>query len=197
VATFAKPALAAGCLARLAQPVLRLDDCVLRPWQRADVDAVVAAYSDPAIQLWHDRSMTEAQAREWIAGWSGRWTAETGAGWAIAGAPAGPSDVLGQINLRRLDFFDAIGEVSYWVLPAARGRRLAPRALRALSAWAFGQLGLHRIELDHSTQNPASCRVAQRAGYRAEGIRRSAAQHADGWHDMHQHARLATDPEPR
>jgi RimJ/RimL family protein N-acetyltransferase len=190
LARFTTPALAAGSLARLTQPVLTLDDGLLRPWQPADVDAVVAAYSDPAIQLWHDRSTTTAQAREWIAGWSGRWAAETGAGWAIADA----SGVLGQISLRRLDFHDAVGEVSYWVLPAARGRRLAPRALRALSAWAFGELGLHRIELEHSTRNAASCRVAQRAGYVAEGTRRSAVQHADGWHDMHQHALLASDP---
>ena len=190
MARFTTPALAAGSLARLTQPVLTLDDGLLRPWQPADIDAVVAAYSDPAIQLWHDRSTTAAQAREWIAGWSGRWAAETGAGWAIADASA----VLGQISLRRLDFHDAVGEVSYWVLPAARGRRLAPRALRALSAWAFGELGLHRIELEHSTRNAASCRVAQRAGYLAEGTRRSAVQHADGWHDMHQHALLASDP---
>ena len=80
MARFTTPALAAGSLTRLTQPVLRLDDGLLRPWQPADVNVVVAAYSDPAIQLWHDRSMTTAQAREWIVGWSGRWAAETGAG---------------------------------------------------------------------------------------------------------------------
>lgn len=57
-----------------------------------------------------------------------------------------------------------------------------------------GVLGLHRIEVDHSTRNTASCRVAERAGYRVEGTKRSQALHADGWHDMHQHARIATDP---
>jgi ribosomal-protein-alanine N-acetyltransferase len=115
---------------------------VLRAWQAADADAVVTAYSDPGIQFWHARALTAGQARAWIDAWPGRWAKETGAGWAIAG-PSGV--VLGQLSLRRLDFPDGIGEVSYWVMPAARGRELASRALRALSAWAFGELGLHRI----------------------------------------------------
>ena len=41
--------------------------------------------------------------------------------------------------------------------------------------------------------NPASCRVAVKAGFREEGVRRGAALHADGWHDMHVHALLADD----
>jgi RimJ/RimL family protein N-acetyltransferase len=36
-------------------------------------------------------------------------------------------------------------------------------------------------------------RVAVKAGFAAEGIERDGERHADGWHDMHVHARLATD----
>ena len=101
--------------------------------------------------------------------------------------------MVGQISLRRLDLADGLAEVSYWVLPAARGRRVAPRALAAVAAWSFAALGLHRVEALHSTANPASCLVAERAGFVAEGTRRRAARHTDGWHDMHAHARLDTD----
>jgi RimJ/RimL family protein N-acetyltransferase len=102
--------------------------------------------------------------------------------------------VLGQISLRTLDLAEGLAEISYWVAPAARGRQVAARALEVLSRWAFDVVGLHRIEVQHSTRNPASCRVAERAGYPAEGIKRSQALHVDGWHDMHLHARLADDP---
>ena len=34
-----------------------------------------------------------------------------------------------------------------------------------------------------------------RAGFRAEGTKRSGARHADGWHDMHLHARVESDGE--
>ena len=79
------------------------------------------------------------------------------------------------------------------MLPAARGRNVAARALGALTEWAFSKLGLHRIELVHSVANQASCRVADKAGYLAEGTKRQQTLHADGWHDMHLHARLRTD----
>jgi len=35
--------------------------------------------------------------------------------------------------------------------------------------------------------------VATKAGFRAEGTRRGAALHVDGFHDMHAHARLRDD----
>jgi ribosomal-protein-alanine N-acetyltransferase len=68
---------------------------------------------------------------------------------------------------------------------------VAGRALTVVTDWAFGSFGLHRIVVEHSTRNPASCRVAEGAGYPLEGTQRSAALHADGWHDMHLHARIA------
>jgi RimJ/RimL family protein N-acetyltransferase len=186
------PAVAPGSLARLPQPVLKLNDFMLRPWRPSDAPAVAQAYSEPSIQRWHARSMTEAEASVWIGSWPGRWAQESGGGWAIDGG----SGLLGQISLRRLSLADGLGEVSYWVMPAARGRRVATRALRALSGWVFDQLRLHRVELSHSTMNPASCRVARNAGYPFEGIKRREALHADGWHDMHLHARLIDDPPP-
>jgi RimJ/RimL family protein N-acetyltransferase len=184
------PAVPPGRLAQLAQPVLDLTDMALRPWQSSDVSAVAAAYSDPDIQHWHARSMTEAESRVWIDSWPVRWAEESGAGWAIADE----AGLLGQISLRRLSLSDGIAEVSYWVVPAARGRRVATRALSALTAWAFARLDLHRLEVNHSTMNSASCRVAENAGFAMEGTKRGEALHPDGWHDMHLHARLSSDP---
>lgn len=62
--------------------------------------------------------------------------------------------------------------------------------MAALSHWALGEFGLHRIELEHSVTNETSCRVALTAGYPAEGVRRARVRYADGWHDMHLHARI-------
>jgi RimJ/RimL family protein N-acetyltransferase len=176
-------------MAGLAQPQIRANGLLLRPWEPADRPAVVAAYADPAIQRWHCRSMTDDEAGDWIAAWPDRWRAETGAGWAVLDG----ADVAGQVSLRRLVIAEGLAEVSYWVLPGARGRRIARRALSALTAWSFAALGLHRVELYHSTSNVASCRVALHAGFVAEGTKRGEACHADGWHDMHMHARLDTD----
>jgi RimJ/RimL family protein N-acetyltransferase len=189
VPSLVTPALLPGSMAALPQPELRTDGLLLRPWQPSDRPAVVAAYADPAIQRWHCRSMTDDEAADWIATWPARWRSETGAGWAVLDAGA----VTGQISLRRVDLAEGLAEVSYWVLPGARGRRIAPRALSAVTAWSFATLRMHRVELNHSTANIASCRVAQCAGFPAEGTKRGEARHADGWHDMHLHARLDAD----
>jgi RimJ/RimL family protein N-acetyltransferase len=183
------PAMAAGALASLAQPTIEVDGLVLRPWTGGDASAVVGAYSEPTIQRWHVRSMTPAEATAWIEAWVARWNADSGGGWAIASGSA----VLGQISLRRVELADGLGELSYWVVPAARGDHVASRALRGLTAWLFGHLALNRLEVSHSTVNPPSCRVAANAGYRLEGTKRREALHADGWHDMHLHARLRDD----
>lgn len=176
-------------MAALTQPEIDADGLLLRPWQPADRATVVAAYADPAIQRWHCRSMTDDEAGEWIAHWPHRWRGETGAGWAVLHA----GTVVGQVSLRRVVLTDGLAEVSYWVLPQARDRRVATRALSAVTAWSFRTLRLHRVELCHSTTNAASCRVAAHAGFAVEGTKRGEGHHADGWHDMHLHARLATD----
>lgn len=184
-----EPLIPPGRMAALAQPVIEAAGVRLRPWQPSDRPAVLAGYADPDIQRWHCRSMTDDEARAWIDAWPNRWRREAGTGWAVVDA----SEVVGQVSLRRLLLDEGLAEVSYWVLPAARGRRVAPRALSAVTAWSFAVLGLHRVEVYHSTANLASCRVAQRAGFAAEGTKRSEVRHPDGWHDMHIHARLDTD----
>jgi RimJ/RimL family protein N-acetyltransferase len=176
-------------MALLTQPVIDAGGLMLRPWHASDRPVVVMAYADPAIQRWHCRSMTDTEADDWIGSWARRWDDETDAAWAVTDA----GSVVGQVGLRRIDLAEGLAAVSYWVHPAERGRRIAPRALSALSVWSFGTSGLHRLQLSHSTANTASCRVAQHAGFVAEGTKRSEARHADGWHDMQLHARLRTD----
>jgi [ribosomal protein S5]-alanine N-acetyltransferase len=185
------PAIAAGAMSRFPQPILDLGDAALRPWRTADAADVERAYTDPQIQRWHARTMTTDEALAWVESWPDRWHREVDAGWAIVDA----SGLLGQISLRGFSLWEGFCGVSYWVAPAARGRRLATRALSRVSGWAFDELGMHRLHLSHSTLNVASCRVAVDAGFRLEGTQRSNALHADGWHDMHLHGRLTTDPD--
>nr|WP_296063900.1 GNAT family N-acetyltransferase [uncultured Actinoplanes sp.] len=183
------PALPPGSMAALAQPDIAAEGLLLRPWRLSDRRPVLAGFADPDIQRWHVRSMDDDEVDGWITSWAARWRAESAANWAITR----DGEVAGQIGLRRIDLVEGLAAVSYWVLPAARGERVASRALVALTGWSFDRLGLHRIEVSHSTANPASCRVAERGGFLAEGTKRSEARHADGWHDMHLHARIRTD----
>jgi RimJ/RimL family protein N-acetyltransferase len=184
------PAQPPGSLRVRGQPHIDVDDhLALRPWRETDAGVVRSAFDSPEIQRWHVRRMdTDAEALDWIAAWPTRWAAETAASWAIV--DSGSDRPVGQVGLRDISLFEASADLSYWVLPAVRGDGVAPRATLALARWVFHTVGLHRLALRHSTRNAASCRVATKAGFALEGTMRSALQHADGWHDMHIHARL-------
>lgn len=186
------PALPSGSLAAQEQPHLPVrPGLALRPWRDDDTPAVRAAFDCPQIQRWHVRRIDgDDEARSWTAQWPRRWRDETAASWAIVDADDRP---LGQVGLRGVLLVEASAQVSYWLLPAARGRGIATEALGALTRWSFTRAGLHRLALEHSTANAASCRVATRSGFPVEGVLRGSVRHADGWHDMHLHARLRTD----
>jgi RimJ/RimL family protein N-acetyltransferase len=73
------------------------------------------------------------------------------------------------VNLK-LDEQEA--EAGYIVASHARGRGVATRALRLLTAWAFDELPLERIELLIDVANSPSEIVAERCGYTREGVLR-------------------------
>ena len=70
-------------------------------------------------------------------------------------------------------------EVGYWTAPWARGHGYAAETAHALAEWALG-LGAPRVHLFADVGNLASQAVARRAGYRQEGVVRSALAYRDG-----------------
>ncbi|AEB43961.1 MULTISPECIES: GNAT family N-acetyltransferase [Micromonospora] len=165
---------------------------LLRPWQEGDAPAALDAFGDPEIALWNPQGdgLDLDAARQWVRR-RADWSNGTNVALALAD-PTDPAVLLGSVSLHRIHDGDA--SIGYWVVPAARGRGLASAAVARVTAWAFAELGLHRIELCHAVGNPASCRVAERAGYLAEGTLRQSHRYGDGRrHDEHLHARLATD----
>ncbi|RPE27764.1 RimJ/RimL family protein N-acetyltransferase [Kitasatospora cineracea] len=183
------PVVPPGSLNRCAQPVLPLDGgLLLRPWLDTDAADVARVFRDPAIRRWHLRGAdSDQEAGEWIVRCRRDWTDEKAAHWAVAGADGG---LLGRVSLQSLVLYGGQAEIAYWTAPEARGRGVCSRAVARASHWALHEAGFHRIELGHSTANPASCRIADKNGYALEGTRRSALLHADGWHDMHLHSRV-------
>ncbi|WP_433020673.1 GNAT family N-acetyltransferase [Kribbella sp. CA-294648] len=67
------------------------------------------------------------------------------------------------------------------------------RSVEAVYRWAFDEIGFHRLDIQHSVGNHASCKVAGQSGFALEGMLRQAIRHADGWHDWHVHGRIRTD----
>ncbi|MFD3514647.1 GNAT family N-acetyltransferase [Streptomyces sp. NPDC058657] len=187
----------AGRMRSSEQPVLALPGGLeLRPWRTSDAPKFVEAAQDPDIQHWNRPGPVDrAEAERRIARWQERWRSERAALWALA--EPGGGEVRGAAGIADLALPQGTGEVVYWVLPGGRGRGAAVEATVRISRWAIEELGLHRVRLTHSTANPASCRVAEKAGFAYEGTMRSALLHADGWHDEHLHARVQGDAWPQ
>jgi RimJ/RimL family protein N-acetyltransferase len=145
------------------------DGVVLREWHRADGPAIVALVDDPENRRWLPKlpdPYTPDDADEYIAGARVALTEGTAATLAIVVA----GSVAGSIFLAVRN--DGIGEVGYWVGGRARGRGVATAATRLVCDFGFASLGLRRIELNAAVGNVASRRVAEKAGFELEGVRR-------------------------
>jgi RimJ/RimL family protein N-acetyltransferase len=189
------PHLAPGAVAGHEQPAIDAGSITLRPFDAADAPWLVSVYQDPDIQRWHLLRLDSVrEAEDWIARENHAWRTETDVTWLVADTETG--ERLGRISLRTIDLRWGVAGIGYWVAADARGRGVARSALIALTRWAIDDLGLHRLTVNHSTQNPASCRVAASAGYTDEGVARSEQRHQDSWHDKHMHAFVAGDPSP-
>jgi len=145
----------------------------LRQWRDSDLAGLVQACQDPEIARWTQvpAPYGEADARAYL---RQRYDA------AFAGltAPFAVVDtdghqLLGSISLMRFSWEHARGEVGYWLAAAGRGRGHATRAVRLICGWGFSALRLERIDLMAATGNPASQRVAERAGFTREAVLRS------------------------
>ncbi|MEV8595163.1 GNAT family N-acetyltransferase [Streptomyces sp. NPDC052012] len=175
----------------------------LRPWDpasHADVEAWLRGTTDPEFQRWNTpiRPVTDpADAREVLRGRVER--AADGAMASFRVSDADSDTALGHIAVNDIRPVLRAARVGYWVLPEARGKGVATRALLLTAHWALTELGLHRLELDHAVGHDVSCHIAERCGFRHEGTMRGAifaAGRRDRFRDAHLHARLATDPEP-
>ena len=166
----------------------------LRPPSGLEAADALAMLQDPLTVRWNPapKVVDLASAREWCQR-GADWSDGTHATLSVLDATTGR--LAGNVSLWRVDLDDQrSASIGYRTAPWARGRGAASSAVGAVSAWAFGALGIERIELPHAVANPASCRVAEKSGYLLEGVLRQAFRADDGTrHDEHLHARLAGD----
>lgn len=174
-------------MARIVLPGEPLLDGVtaLRPWRDTDVQPLARAGRDPDIARWTSvpEHYGETDARANMLQRYDAILAGAAAPFAIVAA-ADSRRLLGSIALMRFAWEHARAEVGYWLASDARGHGHATRAVKLICAWGFTALGLERIELLAATGNPASQRVAERAGFTREGILRSFRRGNDERQDM-------------
>lgn len=76
------------------------------------------------------------------------------------------------------------GTIGYWVDGARNGRGLATAAVEDVVAFAFGELGLHRVEAATLVDNVRSQRVLEKAGFERIGVARRFLHINGDWRDF-------------
>jgi RimJ/RimL family protein N-acetyltransferase len=180
----------------LPDPPLTDGRVTLRAWEAGDVPAIVAMCRDPEVIRFTSVPVPydADDARLWLDLHPARLAAGDGAAYAIT--EAGDDRPMGSIGVRVLHGHGS-AETGYHVVDEARGRGLATAALRLIAHWTFAELPVARLQLTTHLDNPASQRVAEKAGFLREGVLRSWAEQHGERVDLVMWSLVPGDPVPR
>lgn len=170
------------------------DPLLLRPWAEADAPTLVRLHrTNPDLSRQLPDVSELPNARAFITTtWSDR---------SRIFALAERGVAIGSVGVTAIDSLHSTGWFSYWIATSHAGRGLTSRAAASVATWALtptdeGGLGLHRLELGHRVNNPASGKVAEAAGFVREGLEREKLAWDGERFDVVTMARLASDPAP-
>jgi RimJ/RimL family protein N-acetyltransferase len=157
----------------------------IRRYLSSDIDAVYEAVVDSKAQLepwmpWCHADYSRDDTAQWVLGREQAWNRKEEFGFVIE---SGDGRLLGTCGIKRFEWMNRCAELGYWVRTSATGQGIATTATRQLCQWAFEEAGLHRVEVLASVENPASIRVAEKAGAIREGILRQRLLLHGRWHD--------------
>ncbi|WP_455449831.1 GNAT family N-acetyltransferase [Natrinema thermotolerans] len=152
----------------------------LRPIEEDDLEYLRDAINDPAIwrPIGGSRPINRTQEQEFF---ENVVCADDGVHLLITA----DGEPVGTIGLREIDWEAGRGEIGYWIDPDEHGQGYGTEATELMVAYAFDQLGLHRIEAHVFAFNEASQRLLESVGFAREGTSRES-QFVDGeYHDTH------------
>jgi RimJ/RimL family protein N-acetyltransferase len=178
-------------------PTLTTKRLVLRPFAPDDAAAVQRLAGDRAVAdttLSIPHPYPDGAAERWIAGHAERYAGREIMVLAVALRDGG--ELAGCISLRLHDEHGR-AEMGYWMGVPYWNLGYCSEAARALVAYGFEQMGLHRIYAHHLTRNPASGRVMQKVGMTYEGTLRQHIRKGDRYDDVTSYGILDSEHQPQ
>ncbi len=154
-----------------AHPVLETERLVLRAFRTDDASRVQRLAGDEAVarttflpypyQTGHAESWIRHQEEDYFAGRLTNFAIEL----------RSTRELIGSIGLM-LEPAYRHAQLGYWLGVAYWGRGYGTEAAKAVMAYGFNELQLHRIHAAHFSNNPASGRILIKLGMRHEGRQR-------------------------
>ena len=161
-------------------PILTTPRLILRQSTLDDVDDIFRTASDPEIHKFdsdppmQDRSEAVNLVQQML-----EWFSEKKAiSWGIELKSAGHT--VGGVGLYFWDKVYYKADLGYTVARPYWRQGIATEALRAVIAFGFECMGLHRINVDTRMDNTASVLLMAKLGFKHEGVVRESIRSADG-----------------
>jgi ribosomal-protein-alanine N-acetyltransferase len=169
-------------------PVLETERLVLRELRDEDAEPRLALLQDADVMRylpWFPPKTVEESRQSVRNLRDAFYRDEPGLNWAIT--LRGGGELVGCMKYWRwFGHNHRIAELGYESGKAFWGRGYMTEAMRAAVDCGFRRCGLRRCQLTIDPRNGASMRVAEKVGFRLEGILRGYAHHTrnDEWHDL-------------
>ncbi len=172
--------------------LLQHDAIILRMLRDSDAPLITIAANDPEIQKWLPlpTPYTVDNAKWFI---NEHAVSAHTSGTGIVFAIEQNNTFVGCIDIKRTEWLNGNCEIGYWTTPEQRGHGYMVQALGMLSKWVLVEQGFFRVEVRVATENRASQRVAEKAGFVREGIACQAGRVHDGRVDLVIYSRVSND----
>jgi RimJ/RimL family protein N-acetyltransferase len=165
----------------ITKPTLQDSILMLRPINIGDIE--------PYLEMLYDKEgarLTGTQvanfSREQTEGWIAS-IGERDDRIDLAIVPHDVNQLVGEVVLNNIDTTNRSASIRIAIRTPFTNRGYGRAALRLLIAFAFEQLGLHRVELEVFAFNPRALHVYEQLGFRREGVLRDVLFLDGAFHD--------------
>lgn len=165
-------------------PTLTTERLILRELQPNDAPAVFRIRGDYEVTKYNTGAPYEnvQHAVQMIDAVKAAYDKENELRWGITFKSHG--NVIGMCGYNYWDRTDHRASIGYDLARDYWRQGIMTEALRAILAFGFEQMRLHRIEADASVYNEASIRLLRKLGFVQEGIRRDQYYEDNAYHDL-------------
>ncbi|MEV5337560.1 GNAT family protein [Streptomyces sp. NPDC052676] len=163
------------------KPVLTGERVVLRPFTADDTTTMWEIIGDPEVVRYTFEPSTDLTPERLRAWYGSRSEQPDRLDLAVTDRASG--ELVGEVVLHDWDPRARSCTFRTLIGPRGRGRGLGTEATRLIVGHGFGQLGLHRVQLEAYGHNHRALRVYEKVGFVVEGVRREAAFRDGAWVD--------------
>ena len=166
----------------ITDDILRGSTVRLSAISEDDAATMIEWYEDPATRRMFGSPAvprSEAQLREWIAGWQ---KSPDGIDFGIRLIDS--DQLIGKANLSGYRTEHHRASLGLEIARAYQGKGYGYEAMGLVLAFAFRELNLHRLSLSVASYNQAAIGLYEKLGFKKEGVAREAMQKDGAYHDV-------------